>query len=186
MDKNILKQKLIPFALALAVILLDQITKILVVHYIEPGTIGFELWDGFFRLIHVSNTGVAFSMGADFPTVWRAIMFRLVPLVVIALVCVVYFRNNTFTKLQNWAITGIVGGGLGNLIDRFFRPEGVVDFLDVKFFTIPKVSPYGRWPTFNVADSAVVICGILLLISFIITSFEDEKKIKEKNKEAKQ
>ena len=63
------------------------------------------------------------------------------------------------------SVCGIVGGGIGNLIDRFFRPEGVVDFIDVKFYGLFGME---RWPTFNVADSAVVVCGILLIISFKI------------------
>jgi signal peptidase II len=77
---------------------------------------------------------------------------------------------------------GIVGGGLGNLIDRIFRSEGVIDFIDVKWFGMAK-SPIPflrmeRWPTFNVADSAVVICGILLIISFIVLTIQDEKESK--------
>ena len=79
---------------------------------------------------------------------------------------IVYFRNDEFSSLQRWAIAGIAGGGLGNLIDRFFRKEGVIDFIDVKFYGIFGMD---RWPTFNVADAAVVLCGILLLISFAFT-----------------
>ena len=60
---------------------------------------------------------------------------------------------------------GIVGGGFGNLIDRCFRTEGVVDFIDVKFYGIFGME---RWPTFNIADAAVVVCGILLIISFLL------------------
>lgn len=100
------------------------------------------------------------------------------PLAVIALVMVVYFRNKSWTKLQCWAIMGIVGGGLGNLVDRFFRKEGVVDFIDVKFYGLFGLE---RWPTFNVADSAVVVCGILLIISFIALTIQDERKKKENN-----
>ena len=73
---------------------------------------------------------------------------------------------------------GIVGGGLGNLVDRFFRKEGVVDFIDVKFYGLFGLE---RWPTFNVADSAVVVCGILLIISFIALTIQDERKKKENN-----
>ena len=73
---------------------------------------------------------------------------------------------------------GIVGGGIGNLIDRAFRAEGVVDFIDVKFFGIFGLD---RWPTFNVADSSIIICGILLAITFII-SIKKEKST-EKSKE---
>ena len=102
----------------------------------------------------------------------RIFLFSLIPLIVIGIVIAIYFRNNTWTKLQRWAIMGIVGGGLGNLIDRFFRAEGVVDFIDVKFFGLFGLE---RWPTFNVADSAVVVCGIILVISFIITYVKESK-----------
>lgn len=186
MEKNEKKDWLgliLPFALTAFVIIADQVSKALVVKNIAPFSIGAEFWGGFLRIIHVRNPGVAFSMGAGWSTAWRAIMFRLIPLVVIGLVCVVYFRNNSFTKLQRWCITGIVGGGLGNLIDRFFRKDGVVDFIDVKFFTIPNISPTGRWPTFNIADSAVVVCGILLIISFIIVCIADEKNKKAKKED---
>ena len=67
---------------------------------------------------------------------------------------------------------GIIGGGLGNLIDRFFRKEGVVDFIDVKFYGLFGLE---RWPTFNVADSAVVVFGLILVISFIVTSIKETK-----------
>lgn len=175
MDKN-LKSKLLPFTLAIVVIVLDQITKMLVVNYIPPYTIGASFFGDFLRIIHVSNTGVAFSVGASWSETIRRLLFSLIPLIVIGIVIAVYFRNNDWTKLQRWAIMGIVGGGLGNLIDRIFRSEGVVDFIDVKFYGLFGLQ---RWPTFNVADSAVVVCGILLVISFIIT-IKDDKKSNEK------
>ena len=171
-----LKDKLLPIILAILVIVLDQISKLLIVKFIPQNTIGTQFFGDFLRIVHVSNTGVAFSVGATWSETIRKLLFSLMPLVVIALVCVVYFRNKDFTKLQNWAIMGIVGGGLGNLIDRLFRAEGVVDFIDVKFFGIFGLN---RWPTFNIADSAVVVCGIILLITFIISISNDSK-----NKEA--
>ena len=64
MDKN-LKSKLLPLSLALFVIILDQITKTLVVKNIPIYTIGAEFFGDFLRIIHVSNTGVAFSVGAS-------------------------------------------------------------------------------------------------------------------------
>lgn len=178
MDKN-LKSKLLPFTLTIVVIVLDQITKMLVVNYIPPYTIGANFFGDFLRIIHVSNTGVAFSVGATWSETLRRLLFSLIPLIVIGIVIAVYFRNNEWTKLQRWAIMGIVGGGLGNLIDRLFRAEGVVDFIDVKFYGLFGLQ---RWPTFNVADSAVVVCGILLIISFIIT-VKDNQNTKEKSKE---
>jgi signal peptidase II len=71
---------------------------------------------------------------------------------------------------------GIIGGGFGNLIDRFFRPDGVVDFIDVKFYGLFGLE---RWPTFNVADSAVVVCGSLLFISMLFFSVKKEPGISE-------
>lgn len=173
MDKN-LKSKLLPFTLTIVVIIMDQITKMLVVNYVQPYTIGASFFGDFLRIIHVSNTGVAFSVGATWTETIRRLLFALLPLVVIGIVIAVYFRNNDWTKLQRWAIMGIVGGGIGNLIDRIFRSEGVVDFIDVKFYGLFGLE---RWPTFNVADSAVVVCGILLVISFI-GSIKNDKKNK--------
>lgn len=173
MDKN-LKSKLLPFTLTIVVIIMDQITKMLVVNYIQPYTIGASFFGDFLRIIHVSNTGVAFSVGATWTETIRRLLFALLPLVVIGIVIAVYFRNNDWTKLQRWAIMGIVGGGIGNLIDRIFRSEGVVDFIDVKFYGLFGLE---RWPTFNVADSAVVVCGILLVISFV-GSIKNDKKNK--------
>lgn len=173
MEKN-LKSKLLPIILAVAVIALDQITKALIVKYIPVYTIGTQFFGDFLRIIHVRNTGVAFSVGATWSATLRSLLFSLMPLAVIAIVVAIYFRNDEFTKLQRWAIMGIVGGGVGNLIDRWFRPAGVVDFIDVKFYGLFGLE---RWPTFNVADSAVVVCGILLIISFLC-SIKEEKKSK--------
>ena len=179
MEKN-LKEKLLPFILTIIVIILDQITKALVVRFIPPYTIGTQFFGDFLRLIHVYNPGVAFSFGASWPDLLRRIAFSIMPLIFLAIVIVVYMKSNDFTKLQRWAIAGIVGGGIGNLIDRIFRPEGVVDFIDVKFYGLFGME---RWPTFNVADSAVVVCGILLIVSFIAMTIKDSKSKKEESKE---
>ena len=165
-------KKLVPLILALLVILLDQITKIWVTHNIPLYEAGASFFGGFLRIIHVNNPGIAFSIGHGWSLTVRSILFRAVPLIVLVIVLGVYMRNDDFTCLQRYAISGIAGGGFGNLIDRFFRSEGVVDFIDVKWFGITnspfKFLRWERWPTFNVADSAVVVCGLLLIISFII------------------
>jgi len=171
MKENV-KNKLLPITLAVIVVILDQLTKALIVKNIPLYTIGAQYFGDFLRIIHVANTGVAFSFGANWAQSARQIMFSLMPLIVIILVISVYFRNNEFTKLQRWSIMGIAGGGIGNLIDRIFRAEGVVDFIDVKFYGLFGLE---RWPTFNVADAAVVVCGITLLVSFLITVKESKK-----------
>ncbi|GHU82896.1 hypothetical protein FACS189468_7570 [Spirochaetia bacterium] len=86
----------------------------------------------------------------------------IVPLIVLAFLICYYFKSAEFTPLQRWAVAGILGGGIGNLADRIFRPDGVVDFISVNFYGF---LGFSRWPTFNLADSGVVVCGIILLIS---------------------
>lgn len=175
---NIEKKNLLPFILTFAVILADQLTKLLVEIYIPldyaNGRLGLgpAFFGDFLRIIRVYNTGVAFSLGDSWPLAIRRLSFGLVPLVVMILVVAVYFRNKDFSTLQRWAICGVLGGGFGNLIDRFFRARGVVDFIDVKFYGLFGME---RWPTFNVADAAVVICGIMLVVSFLVQISKESK-----------
>ncbi|MDC7232292.1 MAG: signal peptidase II [Spirochaetales bacterium] len=152
-----------PFILTAVLILADQITKILVIARIPYRTIAFSMWNDFFRLIHVRNTGVAFSMGDSLPLGFRKVLFIALPLIAMIFLVVYILRSKEETVFQKYCLAGILGGGLGNQIDRIFRPEGVVDFLDVRFYGLFGME---RWPTFNIADASVVVCGILLFISF--------------------
>lgn len=176
--KTPLSKKLFPIILAITIILLDQITKCLIVYYLPhfPNIhyrIGPSFFGDFLRIIHVCNPGIAFSIGTSWSLTARAVLFRAFPLIVLIVVLVTYFKNDEFTQLQRWSIMGIVGGGFGNLIDRCFRADGVVDFIDIKFYGIFGME---RWPTFNVADAAVVVCGILLIISFLIPFKKNKQK----------
>ncbi|HUW40208.1 MAG TPA: signal peptidase II [Rectinemataceae bacterium] len=161
MENN--RPPLLPLVLAAAVILVDQVTKALVVAFVPPGVIGWKAFGDFFWLIHASNLAGAFSVGADasFPLRWPLFAVRIILVVV---VLVIYFRSRSLDSLTRWALLGIVGGGLGNAIDLACRKEGVIDFLSFKFYGIFGLE---RWPTFNVADSTVVVCVILLAVSLI-------------------
>jgi len=143
---------------------------LLIVNTIPIHTIGKSFWGGIIRIIHTRNLAIAFSMGNNLPDGVRYILFTIFPVAILIGLLVYFIKGNDFTNIQRWAVAGILGGGIGNLTDRVFRPLGVVDFVDVKFFGIFGLE---RWPTFNVADSTVVISGLLLLFSFI---FEDIKK----------
>jgi signal peptidase II len=138
-------------SLAALVIVLDQITKYFILQkfvlhetlYITP----------FFNLVHVRNTGAAFSMLADAGG-WQRAFFIGVALV--ASVWVIWLlRRHPQQKLFCLALGLILGGAIGNLIDRVWLGS-VVDFVQVH---------YGGWyfPAFNVADSAITIGAGLLI-----------------------
>ncbi len=154
-----------PLILSGGIIIADQISKALIVKFIPYRTVGYSLWNDFFRLIYVKNTGVAFSLGDQLPGFLRVILFIILPLAILGYLAYYTVSSREESILQRFCLGGIVGGGLGNLIDRIFRPDGVVDFLDVKFYGLFGME---RFPTFNLADSSIVICGILLFISLWI------------------
>ena len=164
MERSGLRDKWIPFILMMAVIALDQATKAwIVASYPKDGVFIADVFgNDLLWIIHVRNKAIAFSIGNGLPDGLRSLLFIVLPAAVLVGLVVYYFRSDEFSTLQRWAVAGIVGGGVGNLIDRIFRPDGVVDFISVKFFGIFGLS---RWPTFNVADSSVVVCGILLFAS---------------------
>ena len=163
----------------LAVIGLDQLTKQLIVTSIAPWSVGYEFFSGLLRIVCVYNTGAAFSLGHGLSDTMRFIILACIPAGVIAGVCAVYFKSE-FTRAQRWFLCGIIGGGISNLLDRFFRTEGVVDFIDVDIpnIAVPGLFSLERWPTFNIADSAIIICAFGLFIAI----FMQERKEKQAKK----
>jgi signal peptidase II len=139
-------------ALAAGVLLLDLTTKLIVVATIEPGE-DIRVLGGLLYLTDLRNVGAAFSFAEG-----ATVLFSMIAVVV----AVVIVRSARRMFSTGWAVAlGLVlGGALGNLIDRIFRDPGflrggVVDFLSV-------FAPDGRvWPVFNVADSAIVCGGVL-------------------------
>lgn len=144
------------FLAALAVALpLDQLTKYAILarfHYGER----YEVIPGLFDLTYVRNPGGAFSFFAHGPYEWRMLFFVGTTTVALILLLVFLARHESDARLSPLALGAIMGGALGNLADRLVHGE-VIDFLDVHLW-----SGY-TWPTFNVADSAIVI-GVGLMI----------------------
>ncbi|WP_308115653.1 signal peptidase II [Rhodococcus sp. BP-241] len=142
------------FAVAAVVLALDLLTKIVAVAVIEPGR-PIEIIGDTVTLRMVRNAGAAFSMATG--------MTWLLTLVAVAVVVGVIRIGRTLRS--GWWAVGlglVLGGALGNLIDRFFRSPGPLQGHVVDFVSI------GWWPVFNVADSSIV-CGAVLLV--IITLF---------------
>ena len=169
-------QKNIPLLLALFVFLADQISKLIILKNIpEPGTLGADFGKGFLWIIHERNNAIAFSLGADLPEIIRILLFSIIPLGLLTVLINYLVKSDTFSSPQRWALSAIIGGGLGNIFDRIFRPKGVIDFISVKFYGIFKLE---RWPTFNIADACVVIAAIILIIMLITESVKTIKRKK--------
>lgn len=164
MQKPSLTMRLLPLILTITVIALDQLTKAAIIAWIPVNSVGASFFDNLIRIVHVRNTAIAFSIGANLSVMFRFIVFTILPVVILPTILIFALRTNDLSTLQRWTLMGIIGGGTGNLIDRIGRPEGVVDFIDVRFFGI---FGWERWPTFNIADSAVVVCGIVLAIDLL-------------------
>lgn len=161
------KEKLLPMSLTAFIILADQIVKGIIVKA-KPGMglVKDVFNNDILWIYHVRNKAIAFSLGENFPDVIKPVLFIIIPILVLGFLLWYYFRSDEFTGIQRWAAAGIIGGGLGNIIDRIFRPDGVVDFISVKFYGI---FGFERWPTFNIADSCVVVCCILLFVTILFT-----------------
>ncbi|MCL2381136.1 MAG: signal peptidase II [Treponema sp.] len=155
-----------PFILTALVVLLDQATKAFIVRHwpVQGSFISDVFGNDLLIFVHVRNPAIAFSIGYGLPQPWRFILFVIVPIAVLILLTWYYFHTTEFSRPQRWAIAGIIGGGIGNISDRIFRPDGVVDFISVRFFGIFGLE---RWPTFNVADSSVVVCCMILLYTML-------------------
>jgi len=152
------RARTIHFSLALLIVLLDRWTKELVAARIAMYS-HIQIIPGFFRITHTENTGAAFSLFADSPSHWKTVLligFSLVAMVIVSLLLWKQTRTLTITGV---ALSFILGGAVGNLWDRVASGR-VVDFL--LFY----VKQY-QWPVFNLADSAIVVGAILLVIEIL-------------------
>ncbi len=166
-QKRDMKPRLVSLILSAGIILLDQVSKLIVTLSVPRGR-GVAVIDDFFRIIHVQNPAIAFSIGRSLAEGTQRTLFSFLPLLVIVLLFLYYlFTREKLTGFQRWTFAALLGGGLGNYVDRIFRPAGVVDFLDFRFYGLLGME---RWPTFNLADATVVVSGILLFISFLLPS----------------
>lgn len=140
-------------SLSMLVILADAVTKWTVAAYIDLHET-VPVVPNLFQLVHVRNTGAAFGIGANTDSHVVPLLLNAGALSVFFVVVIYAFRAAVTDRLLQVGLHLILGGAIGNLIDRF-RFGYVVDFLD---FSLRD----HHWPAFNVADSAICI-GIVLL-----------------------
>lgn len=142
-------------AVAVLVVLLDQVTKMMVLRMM-PLFDSIVVIPGFFNLTHVHNPGGAFGFLAQNGATWRHWLFLGAAFFALGIILYLYHRTPKTLPWLAGSLAMIFGGAVGNLIDRIRFGE-VVDFLDVY------IAGY-HWPTFNVADSAVSVgIGIFIL-----------------------
>ena len=143
---------------ALAVVLLDQLSKFAILHTLRVYE-SVPVLNGFFSLVHIRNRGMAFGImnrqDVDLP------FYFLLAATIGAIILLVFwfFRLKQGPSRMILGLSLILGGAIGNLIDRLRFGE-VIDFLD--FY----VGPY-HWPAYNVADSAITVGTFLVAISLL-------------------
>jgi len=157
------KNSIIALVIGAVMILLDQISKYLVIERLKP-IVDYPLWDGVFHLHYAQNTGAAFSMFSGS----RWIFVGLTGVVIIALVLITVFKKVPNHMMCYVPLGLIIGGAIGNFIDRI-AVGYVVDFLYFKLI---------NFAIFNIADSALVVGSILLCI-YLLFIYKEAPALKQ-------
>lgn len=139
--------------ISIILLCIDQISKLLVVNLLTK-TDSITIIKNFFYLTYINNDGAAFSI-----LVGKRIFLILIAVLVTIMLIRYIKKNNIQNKLELVSISLIIGGSLGNLMDRVVRGY-VIDFLDFKIFNY-------NFPIFNLADTFIVIGVFLLLLKEI-------------------
>jgi len=144
--------------IAALVVALDQLTKMLVDHFMSLHE-SHLLIDGVLRLTYVQNRGAAFGILSDADLPYQSLLFAVVSLGALGAIAAYAWRLPARSRLPQTALALIMGGALGNLLDRA-RLGYVIDFVDAYWGV-------HHWPAFNVADSAISIGVVLLVIDIL-------------------
>ena len=150
-----LKKYLGVILIVAAVIILDQTTKFWIESAL-PRHQQIEILPRCLHIVHVRNPGVAFGLLQNIPETYRAALLTTTTALALVLLLVLLAQTDPARRLERWSLALIMGGAVGNLIDRVRLGE-VIDFIDVHWDTIY------HWPAFNVADSCIST-GITLMV----------------------
>jgi signal peptidase II len=146
------------YALAAVVFGADRATKWLVESRMSF-TDSYTVIPGFFDIVHTQNTGIAFGLFANSTSEWRTVILIALSGAALLLVAGMLWSSNRMDRLSVTGLALILGGAMGNVFDRIVWGR-VTDFLEFYVGTL-------HWPTFNVADSAIVIGSGLLLVELL-------------------
>ncbi|PJO42790.1 signal peptidase II [Lysinibacillus xylanilyticus] len=155
------------YGLAAFVVILDQWTKWLIVKNMELYE-RISVWDPWFGILSHRNRGAAWGMLEG--QMW---LFSIVTIGVICAILYFYHKEAKGKPLFQVGLMLLLGGAIGNFIDRIFRGE-VVDFVDV---LIPVINY--DFPIFNIADAALTMAVVILMIGLIVEDKKGKKQVKE-------
>ena len=145
--------------IALLVIVLDQLTKTLIVGSFQLGD--SRTITSFFNLVRWHNTGAAFSFLAGASGWQRWFFIGLGGVVTVFIIWML--RQHGGQRLFCWSLSLVLGGALGNVIDRLLHGH-VIDFLQFHWPWLAPMFPGGYFPSFNIADSAITVGAVLLIV----------------------
>jgi len=159
--------------MAVGILVLDQLSKLVVIRSLGLGQ-SVPVIPGLFNLVYVQNPGAAFGFLASLPEGVRSPFFILISVTAAVLIIMYHARHLRSQVLPSLALGMILGGAIGNLIDRL-RYGMVIDFLD---FYLDRY----HWPAFNVADSAISV-GVGLMVLGMLVEWWRERGVEDGRRE---
>ncbi len=166
---------------SLVFIVADQVTKQLVVDNIRYLRETIEIIPGFLSFVHTKNPGAAIGLFGDLPTPIRLSIFGVFTVIAVGVIISFMWQLPRNDKFQSLTLGLIMSGALGNAIDRAFRDKHmVVDFIRV-YTDHPELSAWlearfgtNEYPTFNIADTTIVVGVGLFLVRYLFLDDTDE------------
>src|SRR5574340_1108467 len=146
------------YGLAATVAALDRVSKFIIESYVSFEDT-YRVIPGFFDIVHSQNRGMAFGLFNDSTSEWRTMLLIVFSLAAVAVVAAMLWQAPRLNRLTTAGLALVLGGAGGNVYDRVVSGR-VTDFLELY------VGSY-HWPTFNLADSAIVIGSGLLVIEML-------------------
>ncbi len=155
---------------SIVIVFLDQISKFIITKKFRSDVpYSFvNVIKNFFDIRYVKNYGITWGLFSDYKTLTVRLIITVFSLLALALLTIYFLRTKNLKKLELFALSMIIGGALGNILDRLFRGF-VVDFLD---FYIKN----NHWPVFNIADTFISI-GVFFLFLTLLVKDKEENNI---------
>lgn len=151
--------------LTVSTVVLDQVSKVQIMQTMRLHE-SIPVFPEFFSLTYIRNPGAAFGLLASSGQAFRLIFFGVTSVFALGLLGMIFFRLRQDDWVGQLSIAAILGGAIGNLLDRVRFGE-VIDFLDFS------INGY-HWPAFNVADAAISVGVFFLILHFALDKKEEE------------